>query len=58
MSIISFRLWEKYYHNGWWMKEREGWFFKVEEYQNLIDMGFKATKRLLSYKFLHTLFYI
>ena len=44
---------KKYYHNGWWMKEREGWFFKVEEYQNLIDMGAEATKRLLSYKFLN-----
>ena len=21
---------EKYYHNGWWNQEREGWFFKLK----------------------------
>lgn len=44
---------EKYYHNGWWNQEREGWFFKLKEYQNLLDMGAKPTKRLLTYKFLN-----
>ena len=44
---------EKYYHNGWWNQEREGWFFKIREYQNLLDMGAKPTKRLLTYKFLN-----
>jgi hypothetical protein len=43
----------KYYHNGWWNQAKEGWIFKICEYQNLIDMGAKPTKRLLSYKFLN-----
>ena len=44
---------EKYYHNGWWNQSKEGWFFKIREYQNLLDMGGKPTKRLLTYKFLN-----
>ena len=28
---------EKYFHEGWWMPKQNGWFFKDEHYQWLID---------------------
>ena len=30
---------EKYFHEGWWVESQNGWFFKDEHYQWLIDHG-------------------
>ena len=30
---------KKYFHDGWWMKSQNGWFFKEEHYQWLVDHG-------------------
>ena len=29
----------KYFHEGWWIKSQNGWFFKKEYYQSIIDNG-------------------
>lgn len=30
---------EKYFMGGWWMPKHESWFFKMDEYDHLIDHG-------------------
>jgi hypothetical protein len=30
---------EKYFHNGWWMPKQNGWFFKEDDYDWLIENG-------------------
>lgn len=30
---------EKYFHDGWWIKKMQGWFFKQSEYHWLVDHG-------------------
>ena len=30
---------EKYFHGGWWMPKQNGWFFKAEFYEMLVDSG-------------------
>jgi len=30
---------QKYFHNGWWMNSQNGWFFKAEEYDWIMDNG-------------------
>ena len=31
----------KYFHNGWWNKNQQGWFFKKIEYDWLLEHGAK-----------------
>lgn len=30
---------EKYFMGGWWMPQQESWFFKMSEFDNLVDQG-------------------
>jgi hypothetical protein len=30
---------DKYFHTGWWIEKRRGWFFKQSEYRWIIDNG-------------------
>ena len=30
---------DKYFHTGWWIEKRQGWFFKQSEYRWIIDNG-------------------
>ena len=30
---------EKYFMGGWWMPQQESWFFKMEEFDNLVNKG-------------------
>jgi len=32
---------EKYFHNGWWIPKQNGWFFKEDDYEWLIESGAK-----------------
>ena len=38
---------EKYYYNGWWFSKLNGWFFKKEWKQFLIENGAELVKNLL-----------
>jgi hypothetical protein len=36
---------EKYFHSGWWIPKQNGWFFKAEEYNWLVENGAKLSEQ-------------
>ena len=47
-TIIDEHYGEKYFHEGWWMPKQNGWFFKDEHYQWLLEQGVNISKMMTS----------